>query len=359
MYVLHFTHLALRALLRYKTWTFLGRNAVNTSQTPHGTHNGRLAPSPTGLMHLGNMWSFLWAWLWAKSAGGTIFLRMEDIDPDRSRKEFATAIEHDLQWLGLVWDGDIVYQSQRLKSYAQALNILEAQGRVYPCYCTRKELRALAGAPHVEDMGAPYSGRCAHLSSEERALKEAAGRKPSLRVSTSDAAGISKVISFKDVVYGVQERNLTDVGGDFALRRSDGVVAYQLAVVLDDAAANISHIVRGNDILASTPRQIFLQEILGLDKVQYAHLPLLLNDAGERLAKRHNALSIQALRDAGVGAERILGLFAYLAGYKQDLQPCSLQKLKEHFSFARCTGILQAQDIVVKNSHFDFLYGKT
>ncbi len=319
-------------------------------------YTARLAPSPTGLLHLGNIWSFLWAWLCAKNAHGSVILRIEDLDPQRSRQEFSTAIIQDLQWLGLVWDGDVLYQNTRQAYYEHVLRMLEKQGNVYPCYCTRKELRSLAGAPHVEDMGAPYGGYCAHLSLEERAQKERAGRKAALRLRTQNATGESEKILFEDGIYGKQAYSLHDIGGDFALRRSDKVVAYQLAVVLDDAQQGITHIVRGRDILVSTPRQIYLQKLLNLKHVNYAHVPLLLDCLGERLAKRHNALSVRSLREAGVTPERILGLCAYLAGYRDVLRPYNLSELSERFSFARCKRILAAEDIPIKNSEIGFLY---
>ncbi len=317
---------------------------------------GRLAPSPTGLLHLGNIWSFLWAWLLAKRAGGSVLLRLEDLDPKRSRFEFSEAIIKDLQWLGLFWDGEICAQSTRQKFYENALQILNSQGYIYPCYCTRKDLRTLAGAPHVEDMGAPYNGHCAHLSRDACMKNEAMGRRAALRLRTQDSEGKSKEIFFEDTIYGKQYYTLHSVGGDFALRRSDKVIAYQLAVVLDDAAQSVTHIVRGRDILVSTPRQIYLQELLKLHKTNYAHVPLLLDENGERLAKRHNALSVHSLRHAGVSAERILGLCAYLSGYIDELKPCYLAELKEQFSLARCRYLLKANDIVLKNSQISFLY---
>ncbi len=320
----------------------------------------RLAPSPTGLLHLGNVWSFLWTWLFAKNMNASVRLRIEDLDPLRSCSEFSTAIIQDLQWLGLVWDGDILLQSTRKAYYEHILLTLEEQGNLYPCYCTRKELRSLAGAPHVEDMGAPYSGKCAHFSPDERTKikreKEQQGRKASLRLRTQNSKGQSAVLSFEDGIYGKQNYSLHDIGGDFALRRSDGVVAYQLAVVLDDALQGITHIVRGRDILVSTPRQIYLQELLGLNKISYTHVPLLLDEHGERLAKRHNALSVRSLRNAKVTAERILGLCAYLARYQDELKPLYLLELQEQFSFARCKRILAAEDIVINNSELEFLY---
>ncbi len=324
-------------------------------------HRGRLAPSPTGLLHLGNAWSFLWAWLWAKSGlekQGQIFLRMEDIDPQRSKIEYAKAIEQDLQWLGLHWDGATTYQSERLELYEAALQQLERKNLLYPCYCTRKELRSLAGAPHVEDSGAPYTGICAALTEEQRAHKEAMGRRASMRVRCGH--GQSGDIYVQDALYGEKIYNLQEIGGDFALRRSDGVVAYQLAVVVDDAAQGINHIVRGADILISTPRQMLLQKLLALATPSYAHVPLLLDSYGERLAKRHSALALQSLREAGVSASRIIGLLAHLAGFEQGqaLRPVYLEELRHDFSFKTMPALVRAQDIVVSDAHIRFLYAK-
>ncbi len=317
-------------------------------------HRGRLAPSPTGLLHLGNIWSFLWAWLWARSAGGSLVLRMEDIDPQRSRADYAKAIEQDLHWLGLEWDEEIVYQSRRQEAYMTALETLREKNLLYPCYCTRKELRTLAGAPHVNDMGAPYPGTCAFLSAQACIEKEHSGRQASLRLRTHVVE--NQELVFNDAIYGKQVFHLGQIGGDFALRRSDGVIAYQLAVVVDDYAQGMSHIVRGCDILVSTPRQILLQKMLNFTQPHYAHVPLLLDDAGERLAKRHNALSIHALRNGGVQPQRILGLLAYLAGLSKELTPLHLHRLLQEFSFEKCIVLCQCQDIHVQKQHIDFLY---
>ncbi len=340
-----------------------------TTQNIEDKPCGRLAPSPTGLLHLGNAWSFLWAWLWAKSSRhtqGCVLLRMEDIDPQRARKEYAATIEDDLRWLGLHWDGPVLYQSQRVEKYHTILHDLQKKDWVYPCYCTRKELRSLAGAPHVEDSGAPYPGLCATLSQAERAMKESAGRKGAWRLRCgaspkdmlhAQQATVEKKVCFHDILYGEQCFSLQDIGGDFALCRSDGVVAYQLAVVVDDAAQGVTQVVRGSDILVSTPRQLYLQEILGLPTPQYAHVPLLLDDEGQRLAKRHSSLSLQALRAAAVPPERIIGLLAHLAGYvkKSALKPIYLKELQEDFTFSHFTHLRHPKESMVLEEHRQFL----
>ena len=321
---------------------------------------GRLAPSPTGLLHLGNAWAFLLAWCMARAQGGRILLRMEDLDPDRSRDDFAQAIIHDLRWLGLDWDagpytsppipseafappgsaasptataavppGMAYTQSARLACYQAALDRLDARGHIYPCYCTRKELRQLAGAPHVDDAGAPYPGLCRHLTQDQRREREAAGRTPCLRLRCPD-----ETLCVDDAIYGPQRFSLAECGGDFALRRSDGVMAYQLAVVVDDADMGVTQVVRGRDILISTPRQMLLCRLLGLPTPHYAHVPLLLDASGERLAKRHQSLSLQALRDSGIRPEAVTGLLGWLAGCLPAPRPAAPRELLPAFDAA-------------------------
>jgi len=305
---------------------------------------GRLAPSPTGRLHLGNAWAFLLAWLAARAAGGRVVLRLEDIDPERSRPEFAAGILCDLRWLGLDWDeGPDVSgphgpyeQSGRFAFYAEALARLERAGRVYPCYCTRKELRSLASAPHAgtADDGSPiYPGTCRDLSPAEREAFARQGRRPACRLRCDDVE-----IAFDDLVAGPQRMTLRDCGGDFALRRSDGVFAYQLAVVLDDIAMGITQVVRGDDILSSTPRQIYLYGLLGAPVPQYAHLPLVLDAEGERLAKRHQSLTLGTLREAGVSAPAIVGYLGWRAGLSDAPRPAAPQGLVPAFSFGRLPG---------------------
>lgn len=305
--------------------------------SPSAAVTGRFAPSPTGLLHLGNAWSFLLAWLGARAEGGRIILRHEDIDPDRSRQAWMDAIERDLHWLGLDWDEGPhhgphapYHQSLCRPLYEKALDSLKEQGRVYPCYCTRKELRLLAGAPHgaadgLGDAGAAYPGTCRHLTQEERARKEAEGRKPALRLLCPD----DDVEAFDDLVLGPQQISLHSCGGDFALRRSDGVWAYQLAVVVDDMRMGVTQVVRGEDILLSTPRQLLLYRLLGGTPPKFAHIPLLHDAQGERLAKRHKSLSLAALRDNGCSPFAIVGYLAHLAGLQEHETPVSPAQLAE------------------------------
>lgn len=302
---------------------------------------GRLAPSPTGYVHLGNAWAFLLAWLAARARKGVLVLRLEDIDPQRSRPEFAAALLQDLRWLGLDWDqGPDVggplgpyEQSRRASAYAHALARLEAAGLTYPCFCTRKELRLLAAAPHVDDAGAPYPGTCRQLSAMQREALFRSGRKAAVRLRCPDAS-----VAFEDALLGPQSFRLAECGGDFALRRSDGVVAYQLAVAVDDALMGVNQVVRGRDILPSTPRQIALLRLLGHDAPAYAHIPLLLDGEGQRLAKRHQSLALRALRERGASARRIVGLLSRLAGLNPRGLPVSPAELLPDFSLERLPG---------------------
>lgn len=314
---------------------------------------GRLAPSPTGYAHLGNAWAFLLAWLAARSAAGQVVLRIEDIDPQRSRPEYTAALIEDLTWLGLDWDfgpdkpetaaidamGPFE-QSRRGDHYAAAIAQLERAGLTYPCFCTRKELRSMAGAPHVDDAGAPYPGTCHNLTHTQREAQLAAGRHPCLRLHCPEG-----LINSTDTVLGPQSYTLEDCGGDFALRRSDGVVAYQLAVAVDDALMGINQVVRGRDILISTPRQIALLKLLGYGAPAYAHVPLLLDAEGQRLAKRHQSLTLRSLRQTGADPRRITGLLGLLAGCNPGGKAASPAELLPHFSLLR----LPAEDIRIED----------
>ncbi len=266
---------------------------------------GRFAPSPSGRMHLGNLWSCLLAWLAARSAGGGMVLRLEDLDPDRCRPEYCGQVMRDLEWLGLDWDGAPVYQSRRTEVYRQAFQTLEQQGLIYPCFCTRAE-RLAASAPHRSDGASVYDGRCGRLTAEER-VELSRQRSPAWRVRVPE-----KTITFCDLLQGKYEEDLKQDCGDFILRRSDGVFAYQLAVVVDDGAMGVSQVVRGSDLLSSAPRQIWLQEVLGLPRPEYGHLPLLLAPDGRRLAKRDRDLELGRLQKEYTAPE-LVGRLAHAA----------------------------------------------
>lgn len=286
---------------------------------------GRFAPSPSGRMHLGNLWSCLLAWLAARSAGGGMVLRLEDLDPDRCRRSYCDQVMRDLEWLGLDWDGAPVYQSRRTELYAQAFRALEGQGLIYPCFCTRAE-RLAASAPHRSDGAAVYDGRCGRLSGAER-TELAKSRRPAWRVRVPE-----EEIVFTDLLQGEYRENLARDCGDFILRRSDGVYAYQLAVVVDDGAMGVTQVVRGSDLLSSTPRQLWLQERLGLPHPEYGHLPLLLAPDGRRLAKRDRDQELGQLQKTYT-APQLVGLLACAARLIDRPEPITPRELLPLFSW--------------------------
>lgn len=295
---------------------------------------GRFAPSPSGRMHLGNAFSAMLAWLSAKSAGGEIVLRIEDLDPARSRAEYAEAIMDDFRWLGLTWDRRAEDQSRRGDAYAEALARLEAQGLLYPCYCSRDQLHA-ASAPHASDGRVLYPGTCRSLTAAERA---AMTRTPCLRARVPE-----EEIGFADGLQGPQRMNLAREWGDFIVRRADGVAAYQLAVVVDDAACGVTEVVRGRDLLTSTPAQLWLYGRLGLTPPKFYHVPMLLAPDGRRLSKRERDLNLGELRGRWP-AERVLGLLAWRCGLIDRWEDVSARELAADFSWDR----VRREDIVVE-----------
>ena len=286
---------------------------------------GRFAPSPSGRMHLGNLWACLLAWLAARSAGGRMVLRLEDLDPDRCRPEYCDQILRDLEWLGLDWDGAPVYQSRRTEAYAAAFQALANQGLLYPCFCTRAQ-RLAASAPHRSDGEAVYDGRCRRLSEAER-RELAQVRAPAWRASVPE-----QTISFCDLLQGFYQEELSRDCGDFILRRSDGVYAYQLAVVVDDGEMGVTQVVRGSDLLDSTPRQLWLQDQLDLPHPEYGHVPLLLSPSGKRLAKRDRDQELGALQERYTARE-LVGRLAHLAGLLPEPAPAAPQELIPLFSW--------------------------
>jgi glutamyl-tRNA synthetase len=248
--------------------------------------DGRFAPSPSGRLHLGNLRTALLAWLFARSGGGRFMLRIEDLDRARSRLQHEHQQIEDLRAIGLDWDGELMHQSERTARYREMLAELEAAGRVYPCWCTRAEIRAAAEAPHGPLPEGAYPGTCRLLTAAERAEREASGRPAALRLDARAAA-----VEFEDRIHG----HVSGVVDDFVLWRGDGTPAYQLAVVVDDADQRVNEVVRGDDLLDSTPRQIELARLLGLPVPRYAHVPLVLGEDGERLAKRHGAVTLDDL----------------------------------------------------------------
>lgn len=287
---------------------------------------GRFAPTPSGRLHLGNLFCCLLAYLSAKAAGGEMCLRVEDLDRDRSRQEYIRQMFADLAWLGITWEGEVVYQSRRDAFYESCLEKLEKQGLVYPCFCTRAQLHA-ATAPHGLDGEPIYPGTCRSLSREER-LEKGKTRKPALRLQVK-----GETISFIDGHFGFYSQNLEKDCGDFILRRSDGIFAYQLAVVADDGDMGITQVVRGRDLLSSTPRQLYLYRLLGMEPPAFYHTPLLLSPEGKRLAKRDNALGVQALQDRGITGEQVTGFLACAAGLLEKPEPLSPAELVPFFSW--------------------------
>jgi glutamyl-tRNA synthetase len=291
----------------------------------HGpvTADGRFAPSPTGTLHLGNLRTALLAWLFARSRDGRFLVRMEDLDIGRVRDRFYEEQLADLQALGLDWDGPVVRQSQRLVLYDRAVETLRAQGLVYECWCTRAEIREAASAPHGDLPEAAYPGTCLRLTEREREQRRSRGRPPALRVR-ADAARVA----FDDLLVGPFE----GVVDDFVVRRNDGAYAYNLAVVVDDADQGIAEVVRGLDLLDSTPRQLWLGARLGLPAPRHAHVPLMLGPDGARLAKRHGAVTLAARAALGESPDDVrAALAASLRLCDSDERP-SARELAQRFS---------------------------
>ena len=303
----------------------------------NNTVAGRLAPSPTGLLHLGNAWAFLLAWLAVRKCGGRLILRLEDIDTQRSRPIFAEQLMRDLRWLGLDWDEGPYRQSERIALYEEAFCKLTPH--LYPCFCTRKELKELASAPNGVDGQPFYPGTCRVLAQETVQARLLAGDKHSLRLCVP-----SENIVFTDRVYGLQSLGPCDYGGDFPIRRSDGLFSSQLCCAIDDSLMGISQVVRGRDILVSTARQRILQTLLGLSlPSEYIHFPLLIDQTGVRLAKRHKSLTLASLRERCVAAETIVGYLAYLAGINPGMAPRYPHELVSAFTYTS----LPVNDIVL------------
>ena len=289
---------------------------------------GRFAPTPSGRMHLGNVFAALLAWLSVRSRDGEMVLRMEDLDTQRTSADFAQVLRQDLVWLGLDYDRETPPQSQRTEAYDEAFRILEEKGLLYPCYCTRSQLHSV-NAPHLSDGTYVYPGTCRHLTREQR---ESFGRKPAWRVMVPD-----KVWQVKDWVQGDYSLNLSTDCGDMVVRRADGVYVYQLAVTVDDGEAGVTEVVRGMDLLSSAPRQMYLQELLGLPHPDYAHVPMLLAPDGRRLSKRDRDLDLGELRRR-VTPEELIGTLAYSAGIIDVRKPISAEELAKEFRWDKVKG---------------------
>jgi glutamyl-tRNA synthetase len=300
---------------------------------------GRYAPSPTGDLHLGNLRTALLAWLFARVAGGAFVLRIEDLDAPRVRPGATRRILDDLRWLGLDWDeggerggplGPYV-QSQRDALYDAALSRLRGQGLVYPCYCTRAELSRVASAPHAGETEWRYPGSCRNLTERERRVREAHGRRPALRFRAPTTP-----VTFADMLAGAVVEDVAATAGDIVVRRSDGLFAYQLAVVVDDALMGITQVVRGGDLLPSTARQLALFDALGYARPHtFAHVPLALDRDGARLSKRTAAEGVGRLRSSGVAASAVLAALAASCGLWPLGEPASPAALLAAFDPTR------------------------
>jgi glutamyl-tRNA synthetase len=289
-----------------------------------GQVRGRLAPSPTGAQHVGNARTYLIAWLSARARGGRVALRVEDIDSPRVKAGAAEQAEADLRWLGLDWDEGPVVQTRRLALYEDALRRLRERELVYPCTCTRGDVERAASAPHAEHEGAVYPGTCAGRRSAD--AESLAGRPFCWRLRAGGMAA-----EFLDAFRGQTHVPLEALGGDFVVWKSAGTPAYQLAAVVDDAAMGVTDVVRGDDLVPSTPRQLLLYRALGLTPPAFAHVPLVVGPDGRRLAKRHGDTRLASLRAAGVTAERLLGLLAWSCGWLDRALPVTARELLPRF----------------------------
>lgn len=305
----------------------------------------RFAPSPTGYMHLGNVWVAFLNWLWTRQHGGKILLRIEDIDRQRCREDYAKALAEDLEWLGLDWDegpareesyGSLV-QSRRLPLYDALFEKWKRSGEVYPCYCTRARIRSIASAPHAGEEAPLYDGHCRDLTDEERARET---KQPSWRIRMGE-----EPISFTDLLLGKEERTLRAGADDFVLLRADGMISYQLAASYDDGAMGVTHVFRGNDLLSSTFGQIALLRRMGKREPVYAHLPLLVDADGVRLSKRQHGITVRDLRAGGMTAGGILGKLLFLAGGIEKEMPVAAEEARRNISFADC-GALREKTII-------------
>ena len=289
---------------------------------------GRFAPTPSGRMHLGNVFAALIAWLSVRSKGGEMVLRMEDLDTQRTSSEYARLLREDLHWLGLDYDRETPPQSQRSGVYDRYFEMLRDRGLLYPCYCTRSQLHSV-NAPHLSDGTYVYPGTCRLLTDAQRA---AMNRAPAWRVVVPD-----RKWCFYDRVQGQYQLNLEKECGDMVVRRADGVYVYQLAVTVDDGEAGVTEVVRGMDLLSSAPRQMYLQELFSFPHPEYAHVPMLLAPDGRRLSKRDRDLDLGQLQK-WVTAETLIGTLAYSAGLIDRNIPISAKELAGEFDWKNLKG---------------------
>ena len=286
---------------------------------------GRFAPTPSGRMHLGNVFAALIAWLSVRSRDGEMVLRMEDLDTQRTSADFAQVLREDLHWLGLDYDRETPPQSQRSGVYDEYFHLLQEKGLIYPCYCTRSQLHSV-NAPHLSDGTYVYTGTCRNLTEPPK------GRVPSWRVMVTD-----KLWTLEDKVQGHYELNLATQCGDMVMRRADGVYVYQLAVTVDDGEAGVTEVVRGMDLLSSAPRQMYLQELFGFKHPEYGHVPMLLAPDGRRLSKRDKDLDLGELRKH-ITPEALVGTLAFASGLIDRNCPISAKELAGEFTWDKLKG---------------------
>ena len=286
---------------------------------------GRFAPTPSGRMHLGNVFAALIAWLSVRSRNGEMVLRMEDLDTQRTSADFAEVLRDDLNWLGLDYDRETPPQSQRSAVYDKYFDLLKEKGLIYPCYCTRSQLHSV-NAPHLSDGTYVYTGTCRNLTEPPK------GRVPAWRVMVTD-----KLWTLEDKVQGHYELNLATQCGDMVMRRADGVYVYQLAVTVDDGEAGVTEVVRGMDLLSSAPRQMYLQELFGFKHPEYGHVPMLLAPDGRRLSKRDKDLDLGELRKH-ITPEALVGTLAFASGLIDRNCPISAKELAGEFTWDKLKG---------------------
>ena len=296
---------------------------------------GRFAPTPSGRMHLGNVFAALIAWLSVRSRDGEMVLRMEDLDTQRTSAEFAETLRKDLAWLGLSYDREQVPQSLRSEAYDGYFEILRDKGLLYPCYCTRSQLHGV-NAPHLSDGTYVYPGTCRNLIDPPK------NRLPSWRVCVPD-----KLWTVEDNIQGHYELNLATDCGDMVVRRADGVYVYQLAVTVDDGEAGVTEVVRGMDLLSSAPRQMYLQELFGFSHPEYGHVPMLMAEDGRRLSKRDRDLDLGEIQKR-MKPEMLIGNLAHACGLIDRLQPISAAELAKEF----CWNKVRKEDIYINQQNF-------
>lgn len=299
---------------------------------------GRFAPTPSGRMHLGNIFAALIAWLSIRSKNGYFLLRMEDLDTQRTNSEFADILRDDLIWLGLNWDEETPAQSTRSAVYDRYFAILKEKELLFPCYCTRSQLHSV-NAPHASDGTYVYPGTCRDLTPAQKATFD---RAPSWRVRVPN-----RDYEINDLCQGIYKENLLTDCGDFVVRRADGIYVYQLAVTVDDGEAGVTEVVRGQDLLSSAPRQMYLQELFGFTQPTYGHVPMLLAPDGRRLSKRDKDLDLGYLR-MHLTPETLIGTLAYCAGLIDKETPISAEELAKEFSWNK----LQGDAIFMTNTLF-------